>query len=575
MELSRRVRTEIDGALGGAMSNWAAQWDAQCSSFFDVKTTVLPLNEAGDPVLAAAVGANSFAAAWPNATRIRRLADAIPQTDRSSRAQDGAGRWQAMVETGARLLAAARSIRHVPATATPANDLGPSAPKCGLFGSYEQVGPSEFQAVGRFWEAMEKVRLRGIRVRTGEKLCAIALTKRFGAPALQREEFGIEDGDLRFDDTATVAAAEWLEQAGIDPNEIRRREGRWSGQWLHWPRSDFSADDPCPPDVFAAIRDGRQSVAARPPAYFAVLSLDADNMGGWLRGELAPAVREVLHPKLTAYFESLGAGARDGLDAQRPVGPALHAAISAALTNYASQIVPVVVARHRGVLIYAGGDDVLALLPVRSAIACARELRLSFSGDPAANGGADPGYYRQGGLDLLTMGSRATVSAGVAVAHFREDLRTALATAREALATAKFAGKDALQVAVMRRSGERSSTLCPWPIADDMIEWTQAFLDGASDRWAYRLRALAPTLGGVDMPQEAVASEIRRQLGRSDENTRRSLGNGGTGDKAIDKAFLRYAASCAKRPGTESGSAFEDFVILCQAASFFARGRDA
>src|SRR5207249_2516274 len=108
-------------------------------------------------------------------------------------------------------------------------------------------------------------------------------------------------------------------------------------------------------------------------------------------------------------------------------------------------VVPGVVKRHHGTLIYAGGDDVLALLPTSAALACARELRLAFSGQPDVNGGADRGYYRKDGQDLLMMGPKATLSAGLAIVHSKEDLRFALEQVRRAERQAKDAGRDALQ----------------------------------------------------------------------------------------------------------------------------------
>jgi len=40
--------------------------------------------------------------------------------------------------------------------------------------------------------------------------------------------------------------------------------------------------------------------------------------------------------------------------------------------------VPDIVSRHHGTLIYAGGDDVLALLPTTTVLACARELKETY-----------------------------------------------------------------------------------------------------------------------------------------------------------------------------------------------------
>jgi hypothetical protein len=90
-------------------------------------------------------------------------------------------------------------------------------------------------------------------------------------------------------------------------------------------------------------------------------------MGGWLRGDRNPPVSQTIRPGLAEYYARIGA--LDNLQAKRPVGPALHAAISEALTNFAMRIAPGIVSCHKGELICAGGDDVLALLPTETAIA--------------------------------------------------------------------------------------------------------------------------------------------------------------------------------------------------------------
>ena len=80
----------------------------------------------------------------------------------------------------------------------------------------------------------------------------------------------------------------------------------------------------------------------------------------------------------------------------------------------------------------------------------------------------------------------------------------------------------------------------------------QAFRDGASDRWLYRLRAALPAL-----PTEAFDAELRRHLERSEEQTRAAL------KPLVDDGAFRAHGRLPK-----------DTVMLWQAASFLARGRE-
>ena len=59
-------------------------------------------------------------------------------------------------------------------------------------------------------------------------------------------------------------------------------------------------------------------------------------------------------------------------------GQANRKVISKALANFTQQV-PEIVSNHNGKLIYAGGDDVFALLPVSSAIRCAEQCRKTYA----------------------------------------------------------------------------------------------------------------------------------------------------------------------------------------------------
>ena len=269
------------------------------------------------------------------------------------------------------------------------------------------------------------------------------------------------------------------------------------------------------------------------------------------------------------------------MDANRPVGPALQAAISEALTNFAVHAIPSIVAKHHGTLIYAGGDDVLAALPTCTALQCARELQLAFSGDISLNNGAENGYYRtEDGRELLMMGPKATLSAGISVVHYKEDLRYALKEARDAEKAAKNAGRDALQVTVCRRAGVRVSALMDWKHVKMMESWMHAFDGGASDRWTYHLFEELPTLHAL--PGDAVRAEIRRQLNRSELGTRklfRRTDETSAGALLVER-FNEYIDWRGKREknnraGGIPESWLRDFLTLCQTASFFVRNKDS
>ena len=183
-------------------------------------------------------------------------------------------------------------------------------------------------------------------------------------------------------------------------------------------------------------------------------------------------------------------------------------------------------------MIYSGGDDVLALLPAPRTVECAVALRYAFRGEEGDTSGwierdgwqlltmgnqaTLSAWIERDGWQLLTMGNQATLSAGIAFVHFMEDLRLALEAARAAEKAAKEGGRDWMRLCFMRRSGEHSKAGLSWDLAAWFQELVSIFAGGATDRWTYRLRQELRTLQGNNIPDAAVAAEIRRLVDRAE-----------------------------------------------------------
>jgi CRISPR-associated protein Cmr2 len=232
----------------------------------------------------------------------------------------------------------------------------------------------------------------------------------------------------------------------------------------------------------AAIEGGIPS----PPKYYAALMMDGDQAGQWLSGThkgLATLGR-VLHPEVRRQLENLPHW-RDLLNGRRLMTPAVHAAISDALARFALKLVRFVVEhRYCGRVVYAGGDDVLALLPLDQALPAARELRALFSGEvkhqkalvefaadealPVAFGdGQVSGYLvnsERPAKDIIpTMGPTASASIGIAIAHHLQPLDAALQAMREAEHAAKETyDRNALCIHLLKRSGEEARVGAQW-----------------------------------------------------------------------------------------------------------------
>ena len=464
-------------------------WDLQIKEFFEIYTAVLPQNEYD-------VG------------RIKALLGTASGND-----------WSDRHQVAQKMLAAVKNRRHFPVYA-PKIPAGDVPQKDTLLGTLEHLGPGKLSEVAGFWEtAAVRWLARGSRVTRSERLCAVSLAKRFAWAHHFSKLFDINPQELRYADSATVAAAKWLaESIPLRPNAVRREHRDWSGQWLHWPTpeppNDDIDEDPVPEPVWDAIQ-AKKAKQSKPPTYYCCFMFDGDRMGDRFNAA----------KNATAYKK-----------------------ISNTLGDLALKVIKGIVEdKHFGELIYAG-DDAICVLPTETALACVGEINAEFhrNWDTGIKGIAD-----QFPEDLR----KATISGGLVVAHYKEDLRFVLEQARDAEKKAKAAGRNALSVTVCRRSGEHSSALVPWEFVKTIDDWVAGFLAKASDRWAYKLRGDLPVIG--DDPG-MFRLELGRQLNRAEDITRKHFPA-----KEVQAAFDKYTGTIT------------DFVTLLQMASFLARGRDA
>jgi CRISPR-associated protein Cmr2 len=135
-------------------------------------------------------------------------------------------------------------------------------------------------------------------------------------------------------------------------------------------------------------KDERTDVdRSQPGRRIAVIAIDGDAIGRILRGDpevIGAKWADVLHPRIVAELRNSdrarAAGWGDLLRRPRLVGPSLHAVVSRALSEFAHRIVPWVVEREfGGRLVYAGGDDALALAPAEDALHIVARLQQLYS----------------------------------------------------------------------------------------------------------------------------------------------------------------------------------------------------
>ncbi|WP_009960617.1 type III-B CRISPR-associated protein Cas10/Cmr2 [Verrucomicrobium spinosum] len=197
---------------------------------------------------------------------------------------------------------------------------------------------------------------------------------------------------------------------------------------LAYLRETKNSLEPIPSVLAIAARtdesDDERNIDATPAegAYIAAIAFDGDAIGKWISGR----------------------GLSDTLDLHRH-----QKAFSKALSSFALEKARKTVNQHRGFLIYAGGDDVLALVPADKALICAADLRREFQTSTAQFQDQD--------------GERPDASAGIVIAHVYTPLQDLIQAARTAEERAKnVVGRKAFSVTLMKRSGEITEWGAQW-----------------------------------------------------------------------------------------------------------------
>ena len=271
--------------------------------------------------------------------------------------------------------------------------------------------------------------------------------------------------------------------------------------------------------------------------YYALLLMDGDHMGRILSGDEGAtgdgsictiSYLDSLHPQVRQGFESHAgenSTIRDYGDQRRAMSPNRHLAISAALNDFALHVVPEIIeGEFLGRVLYAGGDDVMAMLPVADLLPVMGRLRQAYSGESeAAND--DPLDWktelRSGKLvlrngiavlqgRLMCMMGGATASCGAVIAHHQAPLAAVMRELREAEQRAKGNGRNSFSLSIIKRSGGAVQVTEKWGEPLGLLLNIRDFLAEPS----VSRRAVYNSLVWLkDLPENADASMLGSLIG--------------------------------------------------------------
>jgi CRISPR-associated protein Cmr2 len=483
--------------------------------------------------------------------------------------------YPAIYDLAERVLAAAKTVR-------PFDQTEQNGWRCSLTGETEWLTTDPVQLEKSYRHKTDTLWARVAQARPawakkGEHLGALSAIKRLW-PTLFVEEVRRALGDREVGrfvvSTHTMALAHqldrWLERGGLAAEGLTEALARYKSEPVALPpklvvkhRSNSALGHAkCLPALLDLARELDDEAEARRvngivkktlatcPAndeevalekYYALLLMDGDHMGKWLSGgaRFAISYLESFHPDVRAGFARFAEGtsllAVYGAE-PRALSPNRHLAISGALNDFSLTVVRHVIENeHLGRVLYAGGDDVLAMLPVADLLPAMKRLRQAYSGhDLEHEGGVSRGLTLHNGFAALRegkdirvmrmMGTRATASCGAVIAHHQAPLGAVLRELREAEKRAKNeGGRDAFSLTVIKRSGGALFLTARWGEPLALLLKLRNFLadPGVSRRAVFNSAEWLTDLPEPDGDAEMLRSMLAYQLARQTEKTGR------------------------------------------------------
>ncbi len=391
--------------------------------------------------------------------------------------------------------------------------LGANVPKSSLDGSRESVIVEDEYPKNDDKNKEQKIRklYDNYHARQGERLSGVDLLKRMG----NRKD------EPDFKSTSHMAALPFIEKLNKKWGEVKTKEfinsirqlfvdKNWNireendGALLYESRlTDWIPAG----DEQKALREKFNQLLkinlgdSRPSPYYALLAADGDFMG-------------------------------KVIDAQKDVNS--HRELSEALSDFAAKVKPIV-EKNGGLLIYSGGDDVLAYLPINKALDCANELEKTFKNafreDPNLEDSPIKFSATKDGVAIPP-----TLSIGIVIAHHLDPLSDVLEIARSAEKKAKeVPGKNGLAITLSKRAGVDRTIKGKWKDLSArltrLIEYSNA--GAISGGTAYELQELYRTLAG-HIPDAGLEAEAVRIV------KHKQVAGGGRTLEEVQKAIQQW-----------------------------------
>ncbi len=346
--------------------------------------------------------------------------------------------------------------------------------KCQICGEFEVLNTFEHKDglkakeykknIDDFWNNISK-KIGKNEIKPNEKLCSICFTKRIAYRIFKDDDKHILNKTFKncekFPTTTEVAL--------YDDFDFQKAEDKYNyAQGIH-EKEDIQVDN----------RN----------RYYAILMMDGDKMGALVNGETIGSTWEsIMHPDIVKRLSSQNYDKKykDNWDniyknhPKRLLTPSIHLSISESLGDFAIYGVSRIIKKYSGKLIYAGGDDVCAVLPVSNVIQAADEIRKYYNSTfkvimPENNNeksenieisdvAKDNILNIKGKLSVgLGKADKISISAGILICHHKESLTAMLEESHRLLDKSKTEGdRNAVAVELRKRSGGARYFVSKW-----------------------------------------------------------------------------------------------------------------
>ncbi len=301
----------------------------------------------------------------------------------------------------------------------------------------------------------------GTDIKENERLCSVCMIKRFLPQVLGNKKnedhllYCVFKDNDSFPSTSEMALHNYFERENIKNSEKQKSLAT---------------------DIYVNGRD----IGKNRDKYYAILMMDGDKMGDLINGKtIGASWKSIMHPEMRRKLEKnnkfddvVNTGWKKLMEKNiRSIIPAVHASISESLGDFAIYGVAKIVKKYDGRLIYAGGDDVAAVMPVDTVLKAAQEIRKYYTQafrsikpdgttDMESIGEDVPGKLSAG----LGNAERISISAGILICHHKEALSQMIERVHTLLdeKAKNECGRNACAIELKKRSGGSRYIAAKW-----------------------------------------------------------------------------------------------------------------